>query len=58
MSDAAILVITLVSIPLTAIMIGFVTIWIPVIWVFVDLFLIPGMVRKHNSALAARLNVG
>ena len=35
--------------------VGYVTIWIPVIWAFVDLLLIPGLNRKHNAALATRL---
>lgn len=28
------------------------------IWLLVDLFLIPGMIEQHNSALMARLNAG
>ncbi len=53
----AILLITVCSIPLKFALIGFVTIFISVIWVFIDLFLIPSMVQKHNNQLAARLNI-
>lgn len=55
-SGAAILIITLVSMLLTVVLVGFVTIWISAVWVFIDLFLIPGWVYEHNSGLAARLN--
>jgi TM2 domain-containing membrane protein YozV len=53
----AILAITLGSFILMAVAIGFVTIAISGIWVLVDLFLIPGMARKHNLELAAKLNM-
>lgn len=55
-TGAAILILTLVSVLLMVVAIGFATILIPVVWVFVDLFLIPGLVRTHNNELAARLN--
>ncbi len=51
----AILLITLGSVALMAAMIGFFTIWVTIVWVLVDVFLIPGIARKYNSALAARL---
>lgn len=49
-----ILLITLISAPLMFAVIGFFTIAIPAIWVLVDIFLIPGIVREHNNALAER----
>jgi TM2 domain-containing membrane protein YozV len=55
-TGAAILIITLGSILLSVVFIGVLTIWISIIWIFVDLFLIPGMVQKYNNQLAARLN--
>ena len=54
-SGAAILIITLLSFILMFAAVGFVTIFIPAIWIFVDLFLIPGITRKYNNDLAARL---
>jgi TM2 domain-containing membrane protein YozV len=53
-SAIAMLCITLVSIPLMLLFIGFLTIWISVIWAIVDAFLIPGMVREHNQWLASQ----
>ncbi|MFC3123884.1 TM2 domain-containing protein [Pseudoroseomonas globiformis] len=37
--------------------IGFVLI-IPIIWVLVDAFLIPGWIREHNNALIDRISRG
>ena len=54
-TGAAILIITLASFLLMFVGIGVFTIWISVIWVFVDLFLIPGITRNYNVALATRL---
>ena len=54
-TGAAILAITVVSLLLMLAAIGFFTIWISIIWVFIDLFLIPGITRKYNSNLAAKL---
>ena len=54
-TGAAILILTLLSLFLMFALVGFFTIWIPVVWVFVDLFLIPGMIRGYNSDLAVRL---
>ena len=56
-TGVAILVLTVFSFLLMIVGIGFFTIWIPGIWVFVDLFLIPGMARKYNSELASRIGV-
>jgi TM2 domain-containing membrane protein YozV len=39
------------SIPLMLVFIGFLTIWITPIWLFIDLFLIPQMVSQHNNKL-------
>lgn len=55
-SAAALLIITLVSIALMFVVVGFFTLAISAIWVFVDLFLIPGIARKHNVNLAMQLN--
>jgi len=51
------LAITLTSFILMFVFIGFLTIFITIIWDFVDLFLIPGMTRKYNNDLAVRLGV-
>ena len=56
-TGAAMLAITLVSLVLMFAFIGFFTIFITIIWDFVDLFLIPGMTREYNNALALRLGV-
>ncbi len=56
-TGVAILLITIISFILMAVFVGFLTIWISSIWVFVDLFLIPSMVQKQNNLLAARLNI-
>ncbi len=45
------LIITLASLVLMFVFIGFFTIFITIIWDFVDLFLIPGMTRKCNNDL-------
>lgn len=51
----AILVLTLASFLLMIVAIGFIIFIIPATWVFIDLFLIPGMARRYNSDLAAKL---
>lgn len=56
-TGAALLIITLLSILFMFMVVGLFTIWISVIWVFVDLFLIPGIAREQNIALARRLGV-
>ena len=53
----AILLLTLGSGLLMFVGIGLITIWIPIIWVFIDIFLIPGMARQFNTALASRLGM-
>ena len=55
-TGAAMLIITLCSIVLKFVLIGFLTIFITIIWWFVDLFLIPSLVSRRNNQLAARLN--
>jgi TM2 domain-containing membrane protein YozV len=54
-SAIAMLLISLFSIPLMFVIIGFLTIWITGIWALVDAFLIPGMVRDANLQLVAAL---
>ena len=54
-SGLTILLLTLGSILLMTVGIGFVTMAIPAIWVFIDLFLIPGMARSYNTELISRL---
>ena len=56
-TGAGMLIITLASLVLMFVFIGFFTIFITIIWAFVDLFLIPGMTRKYNNDLAVRLGV-
>lgn len=56
-TGVAILLITICSLALKFVLIGFLTIFISIIWVFIDLFLIPAMVQKQNNRLAARLNI-
>ncbi len=53
----ALLLITLSSLLLMLVLIGFFTIWISWLWVLVDLFLVPGLVRNHNNKLAQELGV-
>ena len=54
-SAVAMLVITLVSIPLMLILIGFVGIAVISVWWIVDAFLIPGIAKIHNMKLATHL---
>lgn len=51
-TGATILAITLASILLMFVFIGFFTIWVSAIWVFVDIFLIPSMAQSYNMVLA------
>ena len=55
-SGAALLIVTLASFLLMVLAVGFLTIWISAVWVFVDLVLIPGIARKHNNYLAVQLS--
>jgi TM2 domain-containing membrane protein YozV len=52
---AAQLIVTLVSIPLTAVAIGGLGLLAVFLWIIVDAFLIPGWIRNHNNLLAAQL---
>ena len=54
-SAVAMLTITLLSFPLMLVLVGFITIFITVVWAIVDAFLIPGMTREFNNVLATRL---
>jgi TM2 domain-containing membrane protein YozV len=51
-----ILINTILSFILMITFIGFFTIMISSIWVFIDLFLIPGYVQKYNNQLALKLD--
>ena len=55
-SAVAMLVLTLVSIPLVFVVVGVFTLGAVAIWMLVDLFLLPGIAREFNLALASRLN--
>ncbi len=50
-----ILLITLFSIFTMWIFIGVFTIWITVIWVLIDAFLIPGWIQRYNNELIQKL---
>ena len=55
-SGTAILLLTVFSFLLLLVGgIGLFLLWIPGIWVLVDAILIPGLVQKHNAALATSL---
>jgi TM2 domain-containing membrane protein YozV len=56
-TGVTILLLTLFSILLMFFGVGFLTIWIPAIWVLIDVFLIPGMARRHNMELANRIGM-
>ena len=56
-TGAALLTITILSLLLMPTRIGMVTICISVLWVVVDLFLIPGITRRHNVALTGDSSV-
>ena len=53
----AMLLICLVSIPLSFLLIGYVGFLIVGIWALVDAFLIPGMARDYNNRLISDLNM-
>jgi TM2 domain-containing membrane protein YozV len=46
------LLLTLVSIPLCLVLVGFLTFFANAMWVFLDVFFISGWVREYNSKLA------
>jgi TM2 domain-containing membrane protein YozV len=52
------LIITLVSIPLCFILIGFVSLTAVWVWMIVDLFSVSGWVKEHNTALLGRIVSG
>ena len=54
-SGAVLLIITLTSIVLMLVLVGFIIMLIPFFWWIVDLFLISRNIRKYNVALAAKL---
>ena len=54
-SGLAILLLFLLSFPLMTVGIGFIMLLIAGVWVFIDLFTIPGMVRSYNTGLIGRL---
>lgn len=51
----AMLVITLVSVPLCLVFVGFIGLGIIGVWWIVDAFLIPGMLQEYNLKLARSL---
>jgi TM2 domain-containing membrane protein YozV len=54
-SAAAMLIIFIASFVLSFVFVGFVGFIVLATWVFVDLFLIPGIVAEHNNRLIADL---
>lgn len=55
-SAVVMLLIFLISIPLTFVLIGYIGIAIVAIWYVVDAFLIPGITRDYNNRLISTLN--
>jgi len=56
-SAVAMLLIFLISLPLTFILIGYIGLVIVGIWALVDAFLIPGMARDFNNRLISTLDL-
>lgn len=56
-SGATILALTIISAFLIPVGIGVATVFIPAVWVFIDLFLINGMVHSYNNNLINMLNM-
>lgn len=54
-SAVAILVLSIAAFVLSYVVIGIIIVFVPMIWVLVDLFLIPGITREFNNGLIARL---
>ncbi|WP_084697885.1 TM2 domain-containing protein [Muricoccus aerilatus] len=54
-SGIAQLVITLLSMLMTFVLIGYAGLFVVALWVLVDAFLIPGMIRGYNNQLIASL---
>ena len=57
-SAAAMLIITLISIPLCFIVIGFFGLFVVTVWVIVDLFSVTRWVGEYNQALLAKIQPG
>ena len=57
-SGAAMLIITLISIPLTFIIIGGVGLFAISIWVLIDLFSVTRWAREYNAGLLAKIQSG
>lgn len=55
-TGAAILILSIVGLALSVFGVGLVILLVPLIWLFVDLFLIPGMVRDKNNSLIQTLS--
>ena len=56
-SAVAMLLIFLISIPLSFVIIGYIGFVIVGVWALVDAFLIPGMARDYNNRLITSLNM-
>lgn len=54
-SGVVMLVISLVSIPLCFVLIGFVTLFAVGVWWIIDAFLIPGWIQQHNELLIGEI---
>ena len=50
------LVLSLIGAALTFAGVGFVLLGVVGIWLFIDIFLLPGLIRNHNVALVSRLS--
>lgn len=55
-SAIAILILSVIGVVSTVFFVGLVILLVPAIWLFVDLFLIPGMVRDFNKGLISRMS--
>ncbi len=55
-SGVAMLVITVVSIPLCFILVGFLSYFVVVVWWIVDACLIPGWIQRHNELLIGQID--
>jgi len=56
-SGAAMAIITIVSVILTVVAVGLIGLVVIAIWVFLDAFLIPGIVQRKNQALALQFGM-
>lgn len=54
-SAVAMLILSIVSIMLMLVLIGYLTIWVTVVWWLIDALLIPGMIRQDNLRLASMM---